>query len=170
MYVVRIQSFTAASIIKTYEFPAEDGYYCGYTVDNANNIVYSLGYKINEYRNSENNGIIISVYDMNKETQIADDRYNLELIERYDKPFIYCMQGMKFLNGLIYIVSSYLTSEQHTRIYVYDPIRKLFRAIFTDLPSHIELNETEDLAFVKGTSNYEMIVGTRTRYMKFTFK
>ena len=169
MYVVRIQSFTTASIVKTYEFPAEDGYYCGYIVDNDNNIVYSLGYKINSFRNSENNATIVSVYDMNKETQIAGDRYSLELIERYEKPFIYCMQGMKFLNGLIYIVSSYASSEQHTRIYVYDPIRKLFPAIFTDLPDHIEMNETEDLAFVKGTTNYEMVVGTRTKYVKFTF-
>lgn len=170
MYVVRIQSFTTASIIKTYEFPAEDGYYCGYIVDNDNNIVYSLGYKINSFRNSENNATIVSVYDMNKETQIAGDRYSLELIERYEKQFIYCMQGMKFLNGLIYIVSSYVNSEQHTRIYVYDPIRGLFPAIFTGLPDHIEMNETEDLAFIKGTSNYEMVVGTRTKYMKFTFK
>ena len=169
MYVVRISSLNSASIIKTYIFPEEDGYYPGYIADLDNNLLYSLGYKINDFRNATDNGTIVTVYDLSEETEIEPGKFTPKFVERYEKPFIYCMQGMKMLNGIIYIVSSYVSSEQHTRIYTYDPLRKAFPAIFTDLPSHIYNQETEDVAFVKGSTKYEMVVGTRYKYMKFVF-
>lgn len=169
MYVVRIDTLNTASIVKTYAFPIEDGYYCGYIADLQNNILYSIGYKRNSFRDGTNNGTIIASYDMSEETEVELDVYRPKLIERYEKPFIYTMQGMKMLNGIIYIVSSYVQSEQLTRIYTYDPLRKVFPAIFTDLPSTISAAETEDIAFIKGDNKYEMVVGTARKYVKFTF-
>lgn len=169
LYVVRINTLYTASIVKTYQFPQEDGYYAGYAVDFDNNIAYSLAYKANSFRSATDNATIISVYNLDNVTDLGQDVYSPELIERYEKPFIYCMQGMKMLNGVIYIVSSYDSSEQNTRVYVYDPIRKLFPAVFTDFPNSIAINETEDIAFIKGTYNYDMVIGTRQKYMKLSF-
>ena len=75
LYVLRISTLYSAEIIKSYQFPASDGYYPGYVCDFDNNIVYSLGYKANSYTSSNNNATIISVYDLTDETLIDGTKY-----------------------------------------------------------------------------------------------
>lgn len=169
LYVLRISTLNRAEIIKSYQFPSSDGYYCGYVCDFDNNIVYSLGYKDNSFTSSTNNGTIISVYDLTDETLIDGTKYSLGLIERYEKPFIYGMQGMKFFNGMIYIVSSYNPAQVESTLKVYDPLRKLFITTFDNMPTDIKSHEVEDISFIKGTYSYEIVVATRAKYMKLTF-
>ena len=165
MYVIRFSSLNSASIVKKYKFEDEAGYFCKFIVDFENDIVYSLGYKANSYTSAPNNGTIISKYDLSQATEVESNTYTLALLERYEKPFIYCMQAGKFLNGMIYIVSSH----QKTKLYVYDPVRRLYIAIFDNMPDDIANHEKEDLAFIEGSTKYEAIIATRTKYMKFTF-
>lgn len=171
VYVVRIRNTSTATIIKSYNLGNEAGYYAGHCFDFANNILYCFGYKQNEFHTNTGgtNNTIISVYDMGQETLISGTEYSLALLDRYEKPFIYCIQGQKFINGMCYLVSSYDLSEQKTYIYIYDPIRKNFVAQFKDMPNDIANYETEDIAFVKGNNKYEIIVGTRAKYMKLSF-
>lgn len=169
VHIVRIQNTTTASIIKNYVLSSDDGYYSGQCFDFENNIMYSFGYKLQDFRNSTGNSTIVAVYDMSKETLIDGINYSLDLIERYERPFIYCVQGQKFLNGMCYFVSSYLTSEQPTRIYAYDPYKKIMVAVFKDLPNEIITTECEDISFVPDGGKYAMIVFTRRYYTKITF-
>jgi hypothetical protein len=106
---------------------------------------------------------------MSQETWIIGTKYSLALIDRYEIPFIYCIQGQKFFNGKSFLVSSYIPSEQKTYIYVYDHVSKRMIAKFDNMPIDIANYETEDLAFVKGNNKYEIVVGTRQKYMKLSF-
>ena len=171
VYVVRIQDTTTASIVKSYLLDSGAGYYAGHCFDFDNNLIYCFGYKQNEFHTNTGgtNNTIITVYDMNNVQQVSETEFKPEIIDRYEKPFIYCVQGQKFLNGKCYLVSSYNSTEQETRIYVYDPTNKLFTAVFSDMPSDISNHETEDIAFVKGSNKYEMVVATRAKYMKLVF-
>lgn len=170
-HIVRIRDLNTATVIKSYVLDSEAGYYAGQCYDFENNLMYAFGYKQNEFHTNTGgtNNVIVSVYDMSKETFIGGIKYSIELLDRWEIPFIYTMQGQKFLNGKCYLVSSYLASEQHTYIYVYDPIRRQMTTIFKDMPWDIATYETEDIAFIKGDNKYEMIAGTRVKYMKLTF-
>lgn len=171
VYVVRIRDLNTASIVKSYTLDMGAGYYAGHCYDFANHLMYSFGYKQNEFHTNTGgtNNVIISVYDMNQETLISGTNYSLQLLDRWEVPFIYCIQGQKFLNGKCYLASSYLMAEQHSRIYVYDPITKQMVALFDDMPNAIGLAELEDFAFVKGTNKYEMVVVKDSKYMKLSF-
>ena len=171
VYVVRIQDTSTASIVKTYVLDNEAGYYSGHCFDFDNNLLYTFGYKAESFTSDENNSTIVSVYDMSDETLISDTSYSLELIERYEKPFIYCMQGQKFFKGKCFIISSYNPYQSPNVIYVYDPVRKLFTSQFTDLPAGLGGSELEDLAFVlnSDTNYYDMIIGNRSYYYIVSF-
>ena len=171
VHVVRIRDLNTATVVKSYVLDSEAGYYAGECYDFDNNLMYVFGYKQNEFHTNTGgtNNVIVSVYDMSKETFIGGIRYSLEFVDRWEIPFIYCIQGQKFLNGKCYLVSSYLASEQNTYIYVYDPITRQMTAVFKDMPWDIATYETEDIAFIKGNIKYEMIAGTRVKYMKLTF-
>ena len=171
VHIVRIIDNSTASVIKSYDLGIEAGYYAGHCFDFNNNILYSFGYKIQNFTSSENNATIISVYNMNNETLISDSTYSLELIERYEKPFIYCIQGQKFFKGKCYLVSSYNPAVSPNVIYVYDPIRKLITSEFRNLPSSLGGSELEDIAFVLNseTKYYNMIIGNRSYYYVLSF-
>ena len=168
--VIRIQSATVATKIKQYNLASEDGYYSGQCFDFDNNRIYSFGYKNADFRTTANNNcMIVSVYDMSQETLIEEGIYSLQLVERYERDFIYCIQGQKFLNGLCYLVSSYLSSEQKTYLYVFDPIKKRIVAKFDNMPSAIAGAEIEDMAFIEENFNYSMILGSHAKYVKLSF-
>ena len=172
VHVVRIQTTSSASIVKTYDLGIESGYYSGQCFDFENGLIYNFGYKANSFNDGTNNATIVSVFDMKQETLISGSTYSLELVERYEIPFIYCIQGQKFLNGLCYLVSSYQTQVSPTKILVYDPIRKLIVAKFTDLPNSLQ-GEMEDICFIPNstTGKYELLgaVSGGSNYIKLKF-
>lgn len=168
--VIRIIDTTHASIIRNYTLgdANETGYYSGQCFDFENNLIYSFGYKENSFRDSTNNKTIVAVYDMNKLSEISNNNYRPELIDNYEMQFIYCVQGQKFINGMCYLLSSYLYTEQTNKIYVYDPIRKIIKAIFNEFPTSLLNPELEDIAFVKESTKYAIIIGSRNYYWKIT--
>lgn len=162
VYVIRISTTTEAEIVKTYTLGNETGYYSGQCFDFENNICYSFGYKNNDFQTDANdNKTLFNKYIMNEDS--------FELVESYELPFIYVIQGQKFQNGLCYLISSYDHNVQTTKIYVYDPIYREFKAIFEEFPNSILNSECEDIAFIEGSTKYEMILGNRSNYYKISF-
>lgn len=169
VHVIRISNSSTASVIKSYLFPITDGYYCGYTFDFDNNILYSRGYKIQNYRESTNNAMICASYNMNNEI-VENDTYTFELIERHEEPFIYCEQGNCYFKGYNYIPSSYLYTEQTTKIYVIDPTSHKVVTVFNEFPSEVLNNEVEGVAFMLNNTKYDMIIGTRSKYYSISIE
>lgn len=168
--IVRIIDLTQATIIKQYTLESDDGYYSGQCFDFINNKIISIGYKLQNFRNATGNNMIVSIYDMGQETLIDGINYSLELLQRYEIPFLYCVQGQKFLNGKCWLVSSYLTAEQPTRIYIFDAYKNEICNTITDLPTEIITTEAEDLAFTPNDhNNYDVIIFTRRYYTRLTF-
>ena len=170
--VVRISNPTTASVIKKFSLTDNVGYYSGQCFDFQNGLLYNFGYKANSYRDPTNNATIVSVYNMNNQTLLNDNVYGLELVDQYEIPFVYCVQGQKFLNGFCYLVSSYLPSESATTIRVYDPVRKLFVASFPGFPSQLT-GEMEDIEFVLDDTQtkYDLILSMSgsSPYYKIVF-
>ena len=172
VHVIRIADLNTITNIKQYELGTDAGYYSGQCFDFEKNLIYSFGYKNQDFQTSANNNkTIIRIYDMNQETLISGTRYSLAVLDTFEEDFIYCIQGQKFFNGLCYLISSYNPSVQKTIIYVYDISKRKIVARFDNMPPIISNNETEDLAFIKNSdeSKYDMIVGTRAVYEKITF-
>lgn len=170
---IRIQDVNTVSRYKFYHFDiSQIGYWSEQCYDFETGLVYSFGYTQNSFSDSTNNPVIVCVYDLNKETQIASDLYTLELVDRYTIPFVYCIQSCKFLNGLCYMPSSYQSHVSPTDLKVFDPNRKTFVANFPNLPTPLQ-GEMEDIAFVKNntTGKYDMIVGISgdSNYWKVSF-
>lgn len=172
VHVIRITDIYSGYKIKSYDLGSESGYYAGHCYDFENNILYCFGYKANSFTSGTNNATIISVFDMSQETLVSGTTYSLYLIERYEKPFIYCIQGQKFFKGKCFLLSSYSPSQSPNTIYVYDPIRKLISSYFDQLPTAIENSELEDLAFKLDSygKNYDIIIGNRVKYYLFKIK
>ena len=170
--VVRFTSLSNATIIKAYDLGSESGYYSGQSIDFDNGIVYNFGYKQNSYSDATNNNMIVSVFDLNNETQYSGITYKLALIERYEIPFIYCVQGQTFLNGKCWLCSSYQTNVVPTNIYVYDPYEKSIVADFPSLPMPLR-GEMEGIDFIKNTSTgkYDAIIAINgdPNYWKLSF-
>lgn len=172
-YVVRISNLTTAEVLKIYTFDVEtNGYYQGYTCDFMNKKLYCLGYKENDFHTNATgtNKTIVSIYDLTQETLVSDNIYTLALIERYELPFIYCIQGQKWFEGKIFCNSSYHPNEQLSQIVVIDTYKKAIVSIFDDLPTNMQNDELEDLDFVLGNNNkYYIIVSAREHIYKLTF-
>lgn len=172
MSVIRISNTTTATRVKKYQFSSEDGYYCGQSVDFENGIVYNFGYKLDSFYDSTGNSTIVSVYNLNKETPLGNNVYELELMERYEIPFIYCIQGQTFLNGKCWLCSSYRSDIQRSNIVVFDPASKTIVADFPSLPIPLR-GEIEGISFVPNstTGKYYAIVAVNgdPNYWKLTF-
>ena len=159
--VVRISDTTTAEVVETINLTADYGYYCGECFDTNNNIMYVIGYKNNDYRtNANGNEMIVSKYNLTTNS----------LIERWNIPFIYCIQGQKFFNGKCILLSSGVYTEQTTKIYVYDPTYKQMTSTFESFNTDILNGEQEDIDFVVNSSNnYDLIIGDRSYYRKISF-
>ena len=93
---------------------------------------------------------IITVYDMDDLTPTENaDEYTMAKIDQYELPVIQANQGMCFLNGLVYILSSADTVYRtqyglHTAwLYVLDPYARRYQAIFKAFPQDVAEAENE---------------------------
>lgn len=163
VYVNRVTT-SSSTLIKTLAFPiAQAGYYAAACLDYANNIIYMVGYKEQNYQTDNNgsNTTVISKWDLSDLTDNGDNTYTPAFISSYERAFIYVMQGQQFHDGMLWISSGYGGNESY--IYVLNPSDGTVLYTY-DLGTTAEV---EGLDFI---SNHEMIVGFQGgAYYKYTF-
>lgn len=164
IYVNRITR-SSSTLIRTLKFPATAGYYGAASVDSANNNIYILSYKEQNYTsdNSGANKTVVSKWDLSNLTDNGDGTYTPEFISQYERPFIYVMQGLTFHDNMIWIASGYGSVASH--IYAMNPDTGEILHTIT-LPNSTEI---EGVSFVKDTNDeYYMVVlqwgGVFTKY------
>lgn len=93
---------------------------------------------------------VISVFDMEDLTPTGNaNEYTMAKIDQYEMPVIQANQGMCFLNGLVYILSSADSTYRqqygiHTAwLYVLDPYARQYRAILKSFPQDVAEAENE---------------------------
>lgn len=158
VYVNRITR-SSTSLVETLSFPLDKtGYYAAHAYDEANQIMYMVGYSQQNYLsdNSGANKTVISKWDMTNLTDNGSNNYTPAFISSYEIGFIYCMQGISFFDGYIWISSGY-NNGRTQNIYGIDPITgtKLYT---------ITMNNTEELEGVawvydQESNKYWMLVG-----------
>lgn len=160
VYVNRITR-NSATLIRTLTFPLENtGYYAGHVIDIDNNILYMIGYTNQNYL-SDNGGndMIFSLWNLSNLEAVADNVYTPELVSSFTLPFMKCLQGQKYLNGNLFLLSSTSnTSANDTRIYVVNTKTKTVISLFNKFPSNILSGECEDFDFVLDGRNYYMVI------------
>lgn len=164
VYLNRV-TVDSAQLVKTLIFALDKtGYYAAHAYDKDNKIMYMVGYSKQNYLSDDNgkNKTIISKWDMSNLTNNGDGTYSPAFISQFERPFIKCMQGQQFKNGMLWIASWYADSSE-SYVYALDPMNG--ETLYTiDLET---TNEVEGLSFL---SDYEMVVGIANgTYVKYTF-
>lgn len=170
VHVNRIQS-NSATLIRTLSFPQEQtGYYAGHTLDRDRNRIYMIGYTQSSYRDpANNNHMIISEWDLNTLYDNVDETKTPKFVKSFTLPFIYCVQDMAFFNNKIFAISSFLYTEEVSKLVVINPMAETIANTITALPSTITDTEDEFIAFDIESDIYYLIVGNHTKYYKIAF-
>lgn len=101
---------SSAALVRAYVFPFErTGYYGAHAYDEDNGIMYIVGYSEQNYTtdNGGTNKTVVSTWDMAHQTDNGDGTFTPAFVSAYERPFIYCMQGLQHHDGLIWIASGY---------------------------------------------------------------
>lgn len=163
VYVNRVTQSSSA-LVKTFSFPLDKtGYYAAHAYDEANGIMYMVGYSEQNYQTDDggNNKTVISKWDMTNLTQNQDGSYTPAYVSSFERAFILCTQGQQFHDGMIWVASGYTETSQY--IYALDP------ADGTALHT-IDLNTTTEVEGLSFLSANEMVVGFQGgTYVKYTF-
>lgn len=154
VYVDRVTT-SSSELIKTLTFALDKtGYYAAHAYDEENGILYMLGYSQQNYLtdNSGANKVIVSKWDISQQ--------NPQYISSYERPFIYCMQGQQFHDGMIWIASGYSAG---SNIYAMNPADG-------SILHTINLETTTEVEGLDFKSDTEMIVGFQGgNYWLYTF-
>jgi hypothetical protein len=162
--VFRIDRVNAPQLIRTYSFPLDKtGYYAGHAMDFDTNICYQVGYTENSYHlnDSGKNDMIVTMWDMNKCTADGDGNLVPTLIKSFTLPFMITVQGQKFFNGKLYLLSSHW-ADADTIIYGVDCVRERICTVIDEFPDNVKRHESEDICFRRNPSSgaYELHVLT----------
>lgn len=160
LYVNRVTR-SEATLVKTLVFPSSAGYWGAGAFDFENNICYILAYKIQSYTSATNNATVVSKWDLSNLTDNGDGTYTPAFISQYERAFIYCMQGLEYHDGLIWVASGY--GGQQSYVYAISP---------TDgtLLHTIDLNTTTEVEGCVFVSDTKMLVGLQGgQYRYYTF-
>ena len=158
VYISRITR-AGATLIKTLSFPlAQTGYYAAHAYDEENQIMYMVGYSEQNYQTADggNNKTVISKWDMSRLTDNGNGTFTPAFISRYERDFIYVMQGQQFFDGYIWISSGY-NRGGNQYIYAMNPDDGVIEHTIT-IDDTIEI---EGLAWVydETENKYWMLVG-----------
>lgn len=160
LYVDRV-SRTEATLVKTLVFPSSAGYWGAGAFDFENNICYILAYKIQSYTSATNNATVVSKWDLSNLTDNGDGTYTPAFISQFECDFIYCMQGLEYHDGMIWVTSG--NGGQQSYVYAISP---------TDgsLLHTIDLNTTTEVEGCAFLSDTQVLVGfQRGSYRIYTF-
>lgn len=168
VYVVRITR-SATTLIRTIYFAdtAKTGYYAGHCLDADTNILYTVGYAANSYSDATGNKMIVSVWDCNNLTDNGDDTYTPAFIRSFYLPFLTTIQGQRFFNNRLWLLSS-ATSNVSTIIYGVAPELEKIVTTLSSFPSQIKNVECEGIEFVLDNDRYDLIISNYS-YYKITF-
>lgn len=163
VYVNRVTENTS-QLITTYAFPLDKtGYYSALCLDDANNRMYMVGYSEQNYQTDDggNNKTVVSIWDMSNLTDNGDGTYTPTFVSRFERPFIYTMQGQQYHDGMLWISSG--GTNVHGYVYALDPSDgTLLYTIDTNTTT-----EVEGIAFLPdGNMVFGLQGGT---YKKVTF-
>lgn len=157
-----------ATIVRHFNLTNDAGYMVKTCYDKNANCLLGVGYSNNDFEtDANNNKTIISAYNLNKLTEVSTDVYAPELIFSYELPFIYCVQSVKFYNGLIIALSSYDINVQKSWIYFINPYTRQITAIIKDLPYYLRERELEGVDII---NDEWLLVSTRQRYFRLDFE
>ena len=167
IYVDRVTR-NSATLIKTLAFPMSAGYLGSGAYDWNRNLCYLVSYKLNKYLSDEGgtNKVVVSKWDLTTLTDNGNGTYTPSFISQYVRDFIYCMQGITYHDGLIWIASGYTNTEQY--IYAIDPADGALRHTI-HLDDSIEI-EGLQFVFDSDLHTYYLVVGQQDGlYKKITF-
>jgi hypothetical protein len=158
VYVVRITR-SATTLIRTLYFDdiTKTGYYSGHCIDPNTNILYMVGYLQNSYTEATDNKMIVSSWDLNNLTDNEDDTYTPEYIESFNVPFMKTVQGQKFFDNKLWLLSS-PSGTFNTVIYIVDPFKKKIVTTMSNFPTDLKNTECEDISFVLEGNKYHMVI------------
>ena len=164
VFAVRIDR-SSTELIRTYSFDEieETGYYAGHCLDAENHILYMVGYLQENYYDPTGNSMIVSVWDLDHCTENEDGSFRPELTGSFRIPFIITVQGQRYYEGKLYLLSSHTGSHEigiDTRIYVVDPKTEKVERIYDQFPENIKRTECEGIEFVNDGNAMRMIIST----------
>ena len=169
VYVNRINA-NSATLIRTLKFPTTTGYYAGHVLDADRNIIYMIGYSRNSYRSADNNNqTVITAWDLTTLTSNEDGSYTPAFIKSFMLPFIYCIQDQCFFNNKIFCLSSFLYTEEPSKVVVIDPNKEVITNNIAALSANITNTEDEFIAFTLEDDRYNMVLGNHSKYYRITF-
>ena len=161
VYVNRVTT-TSSTLIRTLTFPLnKTGYYAGICLNG--HIAYMVGYKENNYQTDDGgaNTMVVSKWDLTQLTDNGDNTFTPAFISSYERPFIFCIQGQQYHDGMLWLSSGYWAT--HGYIYAID-------AEDGTLLHTIDTNTTTELEGVAWISQNEMVYGLAgATYKKVTF-
>lgn len=158
VYINRITR-TGATLIKTLSFPLDKtGYYAAHAYDLENQIMYMVGYSKQNYLtdDSGNNKTVVSKWDMTQLTDNGNGTFTPSYISRYERAFIYVMQGLQYHDGYIWISSGY-NNGGNQYVYAMNPTDGTIEHTIL-LDDHVEI---EGLAWIydESENKYWMLIG-----------
>lgn len=151
-----------ATLIKTYLFKHPVNVFWGYACfDFDNEIVYTVGLSGNSYTSDLDgaNKVVVTKWSLAEAVDNGDGTYDAVYISRYERDFIYVMQGMQYRNGIIWIASGYNNTTYPQMVYGMNAeTGKMRYAINTGMTTEIE-----GIAWL---DDYHLVVG----FMGGTYK
>lgn len=154
---------SGATLIKTlyfYEGGSGYGYDPMFALDTDNNICYVVG---NKESTEVLRTAVISKGDMSNMTENPDSTLTPEFIEQFEVqiPGDYpVLQGVKYLNGHLFLASGAYGDEDDAFITVIDIENRTVSSRIANIPAEVAKKEMEDIAFMPNpySDNYDMIV------------
>ena len=171
VYLIRI-SRTSSTLLKTLYFdPSEYGYAPQLAVDVENNIGYVIGKKTSGdvFRTA-----IISKVDLSS-LVLSGNVYTADYIEQFEVDMVGAnpvLQGVKYLNGCVYIASGASSDIYYAFVNVIDVTSKSVKSSIDKFPTEIEKKELEAIEFIPNMygPKFDMVCHFRRNgYYKITF-
>lgn len=162
---------TGAALVKTITIPyADAGNFCSFCLDAENSILYSIGYTQYSYRDSTDNPMKIISWSIKELTVNSDGTYSPKRIDSFTLPFINTVQGNKFFDGKLLVISSQTTGTSQTAIYAIDPTKRRIITAFDKLPDGIRNQEIEDMVLRLNGDRYDMyLIDLSSKVYKLSF-
>lgn len=171
VYINRVTN-NSSTLVRTLNFPLnKTGYYAGHCTDFEKGIMYQVGYKNNSYREDDGtNKMIVSAWNINNLSQVSAGVYTPEFIKSFELPFMITVQGQKFFDNKLFLISSDYGDNTNTIIYAVDPYIEKIVTEFTEFPTLIKKEETEDIAFYLDNNKYDAVISSRDGNNLYFFK
>lgn len=114
--IVHVNRITTTSATHLYDIVYDQtkaGYHSNPCIDFANQIMYTVGYFLNDTATSTGNHCIVCKWDLSDMVDNGDGTFTPAFVSSYTRDFIYVMQDLKFNDGLCWIASGGTNTAQY---------------------------------------------------------